>query len=96
MVFYRKIYWCRLGKIPFRTKYLLLDIYIVHFREVALWLGKQEKTVIVGSSAETKYRAMAHTISELTWLQHFLQEIGFLGPTPIPLYCDNHAAFCEI
>jgi hypothetical protein len=39
---------------------------------------------------------MAHTISELTWLQHFFQEIGFLGPTPIPLYCDNQAAFCEI
>jgi hypothetical protein len=61
-----------------------------------LWLGKQEKTVIVLSSAETEYRAMAHTISELTWLQHFFQEIGFLGPTPIPLYCDNQAAFCEI
>ncbi len=53
--------------------------------------------MIVGSSAETKYRAMAHTISELTWLQHFFQEIGFLGPTvPIPLYCDNQAAFYEI
>ena len=35
---------------------------------------------------------MAHTATELTWLQHFLQEIGFSAPTPIPLFCDNQAA----
>jgi hypothetical protein len=35
---------------------------------------------------------MAHTATELTWLQHFLQEIGFSAPTPIPLSCDNQAA----
>jgi hypothetical protein len=29
---------------------------------------------------------MAHTISELTWLEHFLQEIGFLVSTPIHLF----------
>ena len=30
--------------------------------------------------------------SELTWLQHFLQELGFSGSTPIPLLCDNQVA----
>jgi hypothetical protein len=35
---------------------------------------------------------MAHTASELTWLPHFLQEISFPTPTPIPLSCDNQAA----
>jgi hypothetical protein len=57
---------------------------------------KKKKTVVARSSEDTKYRVMAHTISELTCLQHFLQEIGFLVPTPILLYCDNQAAFCEI
>jgi cephalosporin-C deacetylase-like acetyl esterase len=32
---------------------------------------------------------MAHTTSELIWLQPFLQEIGFSTPSPIPLFCDN-------
>ena len=32
------------------------------------------------------------TSNELTWLQHFLQVLGFSGSTPIPLLCDNHVA----
>jgi hypothetical protein len=32
---------------------------------------------------------MPHTASELTWLQHFFQDIGFPAPIPIPLFCDN-------
>ena len=55
------------------------------------WKSKKQ-TVVARSSAEIEYRAMAHTSSELTWIQHFLQEIGFLVSTPIPLYCDNQAA----
>jgi hypothetical protein len=35
---------------------------------------------------------MTHTASELTWLRHFLQEIGFSGPTPISLFSDNQVA----
>lgn len=55
------------------------------------WKSKKQ-TVVARSSAEAEYRAMAHTATELTWLQHFLQEIGFSAPTPIPLFCDNQAA----
>ena len=44
------------------------------------------------SSVEAEYRSMSNTASELTCLQHFLWEIGFAAPTPIPLFCDNHAA----
>jgi hypothetical protein len=47
---------------------------------------------VARSNAKEKYRAMSQTARELTWLQHFLQEIGFPAPTPIPLFCDNHAA----
>lgn len=55
------------------------------------WKSKKE-TVVARSSAEAEYRAMAHTASELTWLQHFLQEIGFSAPTPMEFFCDNQAA----
>jgi hypothetical protein len=50
---------------------------------------KKKKTMVVQSSSEAEYKAMTHTTSELTWLQHFLQEIGFSTPTRIPLFCDN-------
>ena len=55
------------------------------------WKSKKQ-TVVARSSAEAEYRAMSNTTSELTWLQHFLREIGFAAPTPIPLFCDNQAA----
>jgi hypothetical protein len=48
--------------------------------------------MVARSSAEAEYRAMAHATTKLTWLQHFLQEIGFLAPSPIPLFCDNQVA----
>ena len=32
---------------------------------------------------------ISNIASELTWLQQFLQEIGFPAPTLIPLFCDN-------
>lgn len=35
---------------------------------------------------------MAHATSELTWLQHFLQEINLPTSTPISMYCDNQVA----
>jgi hypothetical protein len=47
---------------------------------------------VARSNAKAKYRAMSQTTRELTWLQHFLQEIGLTAPTPIPLFCDNQAA----
>jgi hypothetical protein len=34
---------------------------------------------------------MTHTTSELTWLQHFLQEIRFSAPTPNLLFCGKQA-----
>jgi hypothetical protein len=55
------------------------------------WKSKKH-TVVARSSAKAKYKAMAHIATELTWLQHFLKEIGFSATTPIPLSCDNQAA----
>jgi hypothetical protein len=55
------------------------------------WNSKKQ-TMVARSSAKAEYKTMAHAISELTWLQHFLQEIEFSAPTPIPLFCDNQVA----
>ena len=44
------------------------------------------------SSAEAKYRAIAHTTCELTWLRTILQEFGILLQGLTPLYYDNQAA----
>ena len=60
------------------------------FLECNLVTWKSKKQILVArSSIETKYRAMAQRISELTLLRHFLQKIGFSILTPIPLYCYN-------
>jgi hypothetical protein len=60
------------------------------FLECNLVTWKSQKQILVArSSTETKYRVMAHKISELTLLRHFLQKIGFSILTPIPLYCYN-------
>jgi hypothetical protein len=48
--------------------------------------------MVTRSSAKKEYKAMTRTAIELTWLQHFLQEIGFSTPTSISLSCDNQAA----
>ena len=55
------------------------------------WKSKKQM-VVVRFGANAEYRAMSNTISELTWLQHFLQGIGFAASTPILLFCDNQAA----
>jgi len=43
------------------------------------------------SSTETKYRAMAHTICEMVWLQNLLMELGFRQRGLMPMHCDNQS-----
>ncbi|XP_059461930.1 secreted RxLR effector protein 161-like [Corylus avellana] len=63
--------------------------YCTFFNGNLVTWNSKKQTVVARSSAEAEYRAMAHTTTELTWLQHFLQEIGFSAATPISLSCDN-------
>lgn len=63
-----------------------------------MWCCTLGGNLIIWKTKEAKYScsimckniciAMAHTASELTRLQHFIQELGFLVPT-IPLFYDN-------
>ena len=55
------------------------------------WKSKKQQ-VVVRSSAEAEYRAMASVTSELVWIKQLLQELKFCEIQPMKLYCDNQAA----
>ncbi|XP_074314475.1 secreted RxLR effector protein 161-like [Silene latifolia] len=55
------------------------------------WKTKKQRTVSK-SSAESEYRSMSYTTSELVWLDNLLQDFRIIVPKPIPLNCDNKAA----
>ena len=44
------------------------------------------------SSAESEYRAMVDTTSEMLWLRSLLKELGFPPPLSMKMYCNNEAA----
>ena len=44
------------------------------------------------SNVETEYRAMAHTTSEMMWVQSLLHEMRVMIPISIKIYCDNQSA----
>ncbi|XP_058195078.1 secreted RxLR effector protein 161-like [Rhododendron vialii] len=50
---------------------------------------RSKKQLVVARSAE--YRAMAHGVCELLWLQTLLRDLGFIDSGPMKLYCDNKA-----
>ncbi|KAL4383796.1 hypothetical protein GQ457_15G022840 [Hibiscus cannabinus] len=54
-------------------------------------ISKKQST-IVRSSAESEYRSMAMTTSELVWLKGLLEELRVKNVGPVKLYCDNKAA----
>nr|CAN63185.1 hypothetical protein VITISV_000411 [Vitis vinifera] len=52
------------------------------------WKSKKQD-VVVRSSAEAEYRAMALATCELIWLRHLLQELRFGKDEQMKLICDN-------
>ena len=55
------------------------------------WKSKKQH-VVSRSSAESEYRAMAHSVCEIMWIYQLLCEVGFKVPIPAQLWCDNQAA----
>lgn len=55
------------------------------------WSAKKQATV-ARSSAEAKYRAMASTADELTWISFILRDLGVSVSQPATLFCDNISA----
>ncbi|KAK9740025.1 hypothetical protein RND81_03G005500 [Saponaria officinalis] len=63
------------------------------FLETSLisWKTKKQNTVSK-SSAESEYRSMSHTSSELVWIRELLHDLQVQISLPTILYCDNDAA----
>lgn len=57
------------------------------------WAAKTQPTVSK-SSAEAKYRSMATTTAEITWLTYLLRDIGIRLERPSVLFCENIGALC--
>ena len=55
------------------------------------WRSKKQ-SVVARSSAEAEFRAVAHGICELLWLNKLLEELKIIIDVPMKLYCDNKAA----
>ncbi|KAD5961904.1 hypothetical protein E3N88_13377 [Mikania micrantha] len=55
------------------------------------WCARKQRTVS-RSSTESEYKALADTVTELTWLEALLQELNVsMASTPV-LWCDNLGA----
>ncbi|PON50663.1 Ribonuclease H-like domain containing protein [Parasponia andersonii] len=55
------------------------------------WRNKKQN-VVVRSSTEAKYRAMAQGICEVLWIQMLLKELKLEPSIPMKVFCDNKAA----
>lgn len=55
-----------------------------------LYWRTKKQSIVSRSSAEAEYRAMGNAVSELTWLQLLLRELG-IPPHPANLSCNNQA-----
>jgi hypothetical protein len=47
---------------------------------------------VARSSAEAEYRAIASTVSELTWIKQVLVDLKINVNEPMKMFCDNQAA----
>lgn len=55
------------------------------------WRSKKQ-SVVTRSSAEAKFRTIAHGVCEMLWLKILLKELGFDSKDLMRLYCNNKAA----
>nr|GEW42603.1 hypothetical protein [Tanacetum cinerariifolium] len=66
--------------------------YILLLGGAPIFWKTKKQSAVSRSSAETEYRLMASTVSEVLWVRWLLQElnVAFAGPTPF--ICDNQDA----
>ena len=49
----------------------------------------KKQNVVVKSSVETEFRAVAHDICEVLWIKQLLKELKGVSPLPMKVFCDN-------
>ncbi|GJS15447.1 uncharacterized mitochondrial protein-like protein [Tanacetum coccineum] len=58
------------------------------------WSSKKQ-LVVSRSSTEAKYKALADSTCDMTWLQCLFRDFLVHTPTPIPIYCDNESTIAS-
>lgn len=75
-----------------KDDYTSTGAYIVYLGQIPIsWSSKKQRTV-ARSSTEAKYRSVAATAAELSWLTSVLGELGFPSSQKPVIYCDNVGA----
>ena len=73
------------------TRRSVTGFLIKHGESLISWKSKKQTTVS-RSSAESEYRSMASTVSELVWIIALYKELGEEIHLPVKLFCDSEAA----
>ena len=55
------------------------------------WRSKKQN-VVSRSNAESEYRIMTQSASEIIWIYQLLDEVGLKTSVPTKLWCDNQVA----
>ena len=66
--------------------------YCVYLGDNLISWASKRQTTVSRSSAEAKYRAMAHVIAECCWLRQLLQELHLSLEKATVVFCDNVSA----
>ncbi|XP_016558370.1 uncharacterized mitochondrial protein AtMg00810-like [Capsicum annuum] len=66
--------------------------FMIKFGESLVSWKSKKQTVVSRSSAEAKYRSLATTIAELTWLLGMLKEIGVEVMQAVKVFRDSKSA----
>lgn len=64
--------------------------FCVFFGENLVLQSSKKQPIVSRSSTKAEYRALALTVTEVTWLQYLLSELRIpVSNSPPMLYCDN-------
>lgn len=66
--------------------------FCIFFSDNLVTWGSKKQNIISRSSIEAEFRSLAHTSTELLWVQTLLAELRISIPSPPILWCDNIGA----
>ncbi|XP_020412069.1 uncharacterized protein LOC109947077 [Prunus persica] len=66
--------------------------YVVYLGNNPISWQSKKQTSVSRSSTEAEYKALAHSASEVSWIQQVLKDMHLFLATPPILHCDNLSA----